>query len=122
MSLQKLLSTALSPQEIDCLVKQELANILACCKPETVILFGSAARQQMRTCSDLDLIVIFSSADEIEQGKTSYYCSPRPRTWPVDVLFISRIDFDHRSKRGGVYLIAAEEGKIIYGGGKHGTP
>jgi predicted nucleotidyltransferase len=122
MSFHKLLAKKLAPEAVKRLIEQEVANILRTCQPEAVILFGSAALGKMTDSSDLDFVVIFAEASQVDSSRRNYYCSSHPRTWPVDILFIDREDFERKSRLGGVYLIAAQEGKIVYlVGDSHGA-
>ena len=114
MSIRRLLAKKLSSETIAHLIAEELALILRSCTPSQVILFGSAARGDMRDDSELDFIVLFADQQAADTAKDTYYRLPMPRTMPVDILFLTHDEFARRSKRGG-------EGKIVYLGAFNGT-
>jgi predicted nucleotidyltransferase len=122
MSLQRLLAKKLASEQIDRLVSAELQRLLSCCAPNQVILFGSAARAEATDQSDLDLIVLFSDEHEADDAKKDYYRLALPRSYPVDILFMSVEEYTRKSLVGGVCMVASNEGRVIYcRGDKDGT-
>ena len=76
-------------------------------------LFGSAARQEMTTASDLDVVVIVESPSEVKGAQKALNQLSRLLDWPVDCLVVSRELFEARARVGGVYAIAKEEGVAL---------
>jgi predicted nucleotidyltransferase len=85
-------------------------------KPDKIILFGSAARSELREDSDLDFVII--------KGETPYYGADRirqlskmiNRNVPVDFLIYRPEEFDKRLRMGDPFLkLITKEGKVLYG-------
>ena len=59
--MYKLVATKLAPGEQEHIISKKLAWILQACHVERIVLFGSAARGEMTTASDVDLALIFNT-------------------------------------------------------------
>ena len=114
MSLRKFTAKPLSPQESRALIKNLVSSIVERCQPLRVIVFGSAARNELTDCSDLDIFVITRSVQETKQARQDYYSKKPVVEWPADIFFISQEEFDKRSLNGGICMIAKDEGIVIY--------
>lgn len=81
---------------------------------DQIILFGSAARNQMREDSDLDLLVITrSEAPAQTNGRQHWECGTTGDT--LDVVVTDRATAERRRRSAGyVYGAALEEGRTIY--------
>lgn len=95
---------------------QEAARRLARAagRPAQVILFGSYARGSADDASDLDLLVVEETLDD----KASEYLRLREALGDlptgVDLLLLSRRDFERRSQvKGTVPHRARSEGRIL---------
>ena len=93
---RKLLSRPLDAQVTKSLVTAELQRIVENCDPESVYLFGSAARGEMTDASDLDFLVVLSDVADVKILKSRYYRSSVSRTVPVDTVFVKRSEFEKR--------------------------
>ena len=109
-----LLAKPLPLDQVSVLVNEELAAIVHHCQPEAVYLFGSAARGEMTDASDLDFLVIMPDAADCKTLKAAYYRSRRSKSIPVDVVFMFASQFQGKSRIGGVAMICAQEGRLIY--------
>ncbi|HQL53971.1 MAG TPA: nucleotidyltransferase domain-containing protein [Phycisphaerae bacterium] len=96
-----------------------LANVtrLLCqsAQPTRIILFGSHARGDARTDSDIDLLVVVpQSCDRMaEMVRLNRVLSPL--RLPVDLLVATADQFRHwRDTPGNIYSTAAAEGKVLY--------
>lgn len=75
----------------DALIEQVVAHIVEACAPETVIVFGSAARGETRPGSDLDLLVVL----DLPEGTTARQMSRKLHAlfegWllPLDIIVLS---------------------------------
>ncbi len=101
------------PQVITELVRRitEVAN------PLRIILFGSAAREEMQPDSDLDVLVVVP--DGQHRGKTvaKIYRNLIGFGIPVDVVAATEADLEnHAHNFSTVYYPALKEGKQIYAG------
>ena len=114
MVFRKLLSQPLDTQVTKNLIAVELQRIVENCDPESVYLFGSAARGEMTDASDLDFLVVLPDFADIKSLKSRYYRSSVARTVPVDTVFVKRSEFEKRSRIGGVCFVVADEGKLLY--------
>jgi predicted nucleotidyltransferase len=102
-----------SKSEIENIVDQHLVKIRELCDPEEVILFGSALTDAFDEMSDIDFVLIFPS-EEIakESSRKLYRAHNKPSA--ADYLCIDRSTFDRKSKIGGVYFIAKNDGKQVW--------
>lgn len=113
MNLHKLTARKLTADEAAKLISEESGRIFASCAPEDLILFGSAARNEMTEVSDLDFVAIFKDAEALKKGKEAYYQTRSPSGTAVDIIFVSRFEFERRSRVGGVCFVARLEGRPI---------
>ena len=96
------------------MLQEIVRRIVAAVQPEKIILFGSAARQEMGADSDLDLLVIKP-------------CGHRRRTAriiersligigiPTDIIVAKPKDIErYKDTIGLIYRPALRDGKVIY--------
>ena len=99
-------------------VNRALRILLENAHPMRVILFGSHARGEARTDSDIDLLVI-EDEDEVEDRAREMVRlrrALRPLRIPVDVLVYSCADVARWGGQPGSALYAAlHEGRVIHG-------
>jgi predicted nucleotidyltransferase len=112
--LKRILAKALPHHFVEALVQSELTALLRLCDPRKVYLFGSAARGTMTDASDIDLLVVLKDGTDIKRVKRSYYCRKKEHLVPVDIIFIVESDFISRSKIGGIPMVCASEGRLIF--------
>lgn len=83
--------------------------------PVRIILFGSHARGEARSDSDLDLLVVLSEAPNQRQAAVAIMSLLRDLPVSKDVIVSTP---EHLAQRGHVnglvYKTALEEGRIIY--------
>lgn len=115
MGFGKVFASKLAIAEQDRLITGLTQTVLETAKPLQVILFGSAARREMTTASDLDIVVIVESADEVKSTERALNQLSRILDWPVDVLVIDGDRFQQQASLGGVYAVARDEGIILIG-------
>ena len=103
----------------DALIRQMTAAIVDAADPEQVILFGSRARGDAGTNSDVDLVVV--EAEPFGPGRDRGV--EETRLWralanfhvPKDILVYSRDEVDHwRDSLNHVLARALREGKVLY--------
>ena len=88
-------------------------------EPETVILFGSRARGDARSTSDVDLIVVESEPfgpgrSRVREAARLYSAVARFHV-PTDILVYSLEDIDYwRDSLNHVLARALREGKVLY--------
>jgi predicted nucleotidyltransferase len=89
-------------------------RIVEVAQPEKVILFGSAAREEMNADSDLDLLVIKEGAHRRRLAQ-QIYRNLIGVGRAVDVVVATPEDLErYGSSIGLIYKPALEEGKIVY--------
>ena len=98
----------------DEILQEIVRRIVAAVQPEKIILFGSAAREEMGPDSDLDLLVIKpcghrrKTARIVERSLIGIGI-------PTDVIVAKPQDIDrYKDTIGLIYRPALREGKIIY--------
>lgn len=113
--MSRLTAQTLTKEEIDAITDCKLQWILQSTRPIKVILTGSAANYSMTECSDVDIVVIFNSREDIETTKMSLFQN-RPRDdWPHDLLMYTSEEFEKSvAKNGGFCWLAAHEGRVLY--------
>ena len=114
MSLKHLTKKALDPLVSEKLILSLCDYIIATCTPHRIILFGSAARQEMTDMSDLDVIVLLANQADLKLARSNYFGQRLPIDWPVDILFMTTADYMSRATIGGVCFIAETEGRVLY--------
>jgi len=107
-----------SQQEIEQLVNKALEWILSALsviKPVKIILIGSALGEQFDDWSDLDFVIVFKTKEDARAGRKALYGHRRPMPdRSIECLCVDEATFNEKSKIGGIYFIAAEQGKILY--------
>ena len=104
------------PQE---LIDEIVRRVLSVCKPDRIILFGSAATGEMTRDSDIDLLIV---EPELEwNAKVWLDESVRIRDaigsigYPVDVLLTTTGRFERfKDVVGGIHYPANKYGRAIY--------
>jgi predicted nucleotidyltransferase len=104
-----------SPADIEDVIQEAARLLVEAAHPEKIILFGSYARGDFTTNSDLDFLVILSAVDDTfdEMMRLERVLLSLPV--PVDVLVYSADDVRERAHlRGTVLYHALTEGTILH--------
>jgi uncharacterized protein len=98
----------------DEILQEIVRRIVAAVEPEKIILFGSAAREEMGPDSDVDLLVVKTcghrrtTAQKIERSLIGIGI-------PTDIIVAKPEDIDrYKNTIGLIYRPALNEGKTIY--------
>ena len=97
------------------IIREAVDRLKAAAPDATIIMFGSRARGEQGEASDLDLMVIepVVTARRAEMVRLSDVLDPLDI--PVDILVVSRKNFDEwRDVKGTVIYRAAKEGRVLY--------
>lgn len=87
----------------------------AASRPATIIVFGSYARGDAATTSDLDLLVIEPELPDKAQEYLRLKAAVGRLGVGVDLLLLSQADFDRRSQVPGTLAYwARKEGKVLH--------
>lgn len=102
------------------LLKQMVQTIVREVSPEAIILFGSRARGDARTDSDVDLLVVerepFSPQRSRRKEAARLYMALRGMALSKDILLYSRDEFDHwKNSLNHVVGRAHREGRVLHG-------
>lgn len=114
--MQPLLLTRrrLDVAEAERLIQECLAAILERTKPRLVILFGSAARQELTDQSDLDFLLVFDTPADCRNASAQARQGKPLGSIPVDLICVPWPEYVRKRDMGGVCMIAAEDGRILY--------
>ena len=99
----------------DALIEEIVRRVLSVAKPDKIILFGSAATDEMTRDSDIDLLIVETGPIDRREEYVRIRRALRGMGYPFDILFIST-DWFEASKNviGGIAHPANKYGKVIY--------
>lgn len=115
MTLARFLAKKLSEEEINELVHNIIADFSSAPGLRSILLFGSAANGTMTDASDIDVILIFDTKESSSRARKSVGSLRRKSAWPMDLLCVDIKTFQRKSKVGGIYFVAQNEGRVIFG-------
>ncbi len=96
------------------ILAEVVRRIVEVADPEKIILFGSAARDEMTSHSDLDLLIIKEGGDALDLMGRIYMRMYGVGT-AVDALVVAPEDVErYKNSHALVYRPALEEGRVIY--------
>lgn len=114
MNLDKIKKNYLGPEETQERVKRALSLVLICCKPQNVILFGSAARGELTASSDIDMVVVLKECLDLKSLFKILSAKKAELPFDVDFFLVDENTFAEKSQIGGVFFDAFWEGKVLY--------
>lgn len=101
--------------EVDALIWNAANRIRALIdSAEEIIVFGSALTDLFDDLSDLDLVIIFPDVVSARIAEKGLYRAAHSFARPIDFLCVDRETYTEKSKIGGVYWIAAHEGRLVW--------
>lgn len=109
--MQRVIDKKPDPKLLDDLVRR----IVEVAHPQRIILFGSAAREEMGPNSDLDVLVVVP--DSVPKRKTTQqiYVNMRGFGFAKDIIVATVSDIvNYGSNPYLIYKQALEEGKVLY--------
>jgi len=99
------------PHVVDRLVQA----IVSVVQPLRIILFGSAARGEMRPHSDLDLLVVMPTGTHRRKTAQRLYRQMGGMGVPFDLIVATPEDLElHRDNPGLIYQTILREGREVY--------
>ncbi|MBM3892413.1 MAG: nucleotidyltransferase domain-containing protein [Verrucomicrobia bacterium] len=102
---------AVTPEKL----REAVRRLVEAAHPRRIILFGSHARGDAREDSDVDLMLIEDDVKDQAAESVRLRRVLKGLILPVDLLPVSRCDFDYwRDTPGNVFFEAATEGKVVY--------
>ena len=95
---------------------ERMANKIAeTFRPQRIILFGSWARGEQTSDSDVDLLVIMPQVTDSRALRIAIRRSVNGMGLPKDIIVLSAEDFEaERSIPGTIAYPADKEGKVLY--------
>jgi len=104
------------PQEItDELIAEVVRRIVEVADPDKIILFGSHARGEARSRSDLDILVIKNSDVPRWDRSGGIYHALRDIMVPMDILVYTPEEvYDWSQVKRAFVTTAVREGKVLY--------
>lgn len=109
----------IAPQPVNEAILADLVRrIVAAVHPRRMILFGSAARGQMTTDSDFDVLIVLSAGEKVSEAEEAAYRSLWGLGIGTDLVAISEDQLQrHCSNPYFVYSTALRDGREIYRAG-----
>jgi len=97
-------------------VRAVIQRVVALTGPDIIYLFGSRARGDFEPDSDLDLLVVVPESDlPRHKREARSYDLLWGITQPVDVIVLTREEFDRTSRvKTSLASTARSEGKVVY--------
>ena len=99
------------------LIDEIVSRIVTNFDPEEIILFGSHARGDASSDSDLDLLVITDGFTDLSPAERSIRIDELfgLHRWPMDVFVYTRAEFEQdRNCLGTLVSFMVKEGKVLY--------
>jgi predicted nucleotidyltransferase len=104
-----------SPQTMQEVLQEIIRRIVEVAQPEKIILFGSAARGEMKKNSDFDLLVIKRGSFHRGRVTEAIYMGLIGVGHAVDVVVATDEDVTrYRNSHALVFAQALREGKVVY--------
>lgn len=99
----------------DKLLDEITQRIVAVSDPQQIILFGSQARGDAGSDSDLDILVVKDEVESLGAEAARIYRALAGLSTPVDVV-VARSDYvrRHRDVIGTIVRPALREGRVLY--------
>ena len=96
-------------------IEQLVRRIIELVQPLRIILFGSAARGEMSSGSDIDVLVVMPDGVHRRQTAQLLYRQIRGLGTPFDILVATPDDLDrHKDNIGLIYQSILREGREVY--------
>lgn len=97
------------------LLKEVVRRVLTAARPEKIILFGSAATDQMTADSDIDLLVVEPEPADTRDRSVEIRRALGGVQYPVDIIVISSERFEEtKDIIGGIAYPANKYGRVLY--------
>lgn len=84
--------------------------------PIKIIFVGSIVEENsFDSMSDVDVVVLFSTPEEADQGRRLLYRAPRPKEidYALEMICVDQMTFNRKSEIGGIFYLAQHSGRIF---------
>ena len=96
-------------------IEETVRRILSVARPDRIILFGSAATDQMTHDSDIDLLILEAAPANTRQESIRLRAALRGLGFPFDVIVMATERFEEsKNVIGGLAYPANKYGKVVY--------
>lgn len=96
-------------------IQKIVDRVLSVTRPDKIILFGSAATDQMTRDSDIDLLIVEPDTSDRREQYVRVRRALDDIRYPFDILFINTQWFEQsKDVIGGIAYPAHKYGKVIY--------
>jgi predicted nucleotidyltransferase len=96
-------------------VEELVRRIVEVVHPQKIILFGSAARGEMKPGSDIDVLVVMPEGAHRRRIAQLLYRRIRGLGVPFDILVATSLDLqEHKDNPGLIYRTVLQEGREAY--------
>jgi len=97
------------------ILEEIVRRIVAVAHPQQIILFGSAAREQMGPHSDLDLLVVVKETAHRRRLAQAIYRNLIGAGFAADIIVVTADDVRRYAHQPGMVIQPAlQEGRIVY--------
>ncbi|HXO22539.1 MAG TPA: nucleotidyltransferase domain-containing protein [Thermoanaerobaculia bacterium] len=101
--------------EAETLLQQVTRQIVERFNPERIVLFGSRARGEAKSESDLDLFVEMATDRRPPERAVEIASIFGLRSWPLDVVVYTPAEVERlRNVRGTLLSVIEAEGRLLY--------
>lgn len=115
MTLARFTATKLTSEQTNTLIKNVVTDFAMLPGLQAILLFGSAANETMTTASDIDILLVLDTKENVALSRKLFPSLRKHSTWPMDLLCIDVETFKQKSQIGGICFVARTEGKVIFG-------
>lgn len=96
-------------------IEDLVSRIVETVHPLKIVLFGSAARDDLKASSDIDLLVVMPDGVHRRRTAQELYQKIRGVGVPFDLVVATPRDLEeHKDNPGLIYRTILEEGKEVY--------
>ncbi len=114
ISLSRLQDVNLNDPSWERRLRQMVERVLSCEPSATIFIFGSFASGRFTAESDLDIAVIVPDEVNTKKFYDQLFEKRQITDWPLDIVFLKKSQFEHRSQIGGVCFDIRETGKMLH--------
>ena len=102
-------------QQVMCALDEMVQRIVRRFHPEKIILFGSHARGESGSDSDLDLLIVMPVESSRRAKANEIDLALADRSVPVDVIVVTPDQFERQGEiPGSIVREAVREGRVVY--------
>ena len=101
----------LDPTQVDSEAARIAQTIRSVTQPYALYLFGSAAEGKATDQSDFDFLIVLPDSDSMRVAKRNLRPHMPLAKIPVDLVWVTKNEFERKKDMGGICLVAFTEGR-----------